>query len=58
MFMSSGVRDISDTTPSVLRGKSAMSGLGNSPDRGYNPRDGEEFTADGVVGEGPDEISS
>lgn len=58
IFMSSGVSDASETTPSVLRGKSAMSGLGNSPDREDKPRDDAEFTLDGDVGEGPDNASS
>ena len=49
---------MSDTIPSVLKGRSAMSGVGNSPDRKDNSIDEEVFPVDGDIGYGPDDTSS
>ena len=57
ILVSSGVIGGSDTIPSVLKGNNAILGRGNSPDREDSSMDEEAFTADGDVGDGPDDIS-
>jgi len=49
---------MSDTISSVLKGRSAMSGVGNSPDRKDNSINEEVFTVDGDIGCGPGDTSS